>query len=1176
MSIRTLSLTVALLVAASISMSARADVPGLLHYQGYLTDVEGTPVSGVWTVTFTFFEEQVGGQDFFSEAQVIEPDVGVFSVVLGSQPGNGIEPAWFSGGAAWLELTVDDGVADPVVLQPRQRVTSHPYAMWTDSAATCGEATNALGLGGAPAESFATVDALTSLVAEEDLAGLLEALGYTPGGGGDYGDEDVQAYLDFIGVAPGGGYTDAEVAAYLLLNGYAPGPYFDGDYASLMNPPDLSAYLTVADLADFVVGDELLGEVAASGLFLMADGSVVASGDLDIGGYQLIDVVVENASAADAPEDAVGGQLWFDTDEDALKVFDGADWVTLGAAASLTDLDCDGCVDPDDVAFGYAGAPAQGGAAFSAMGLVCEGCVEASALGISWALATSPGGDAAGLDCVGCVSLGHISTDAVLAANHVYDNTASGLNSATVQDAIDELAEVGPSAVNEGNGTIVSYVGQWGLPAYGTASQYIHLLNPTDPKVIAYLYGDQDQSFATSDDVSATNEIAPNQYIYNIAGTAGQTSFTAANTTVLATGSHVLLYRTVGTGGTGQGAGEWEVVEVVTVNGSTVTIAAPLKMSWADNGPTDGQNQGVVAATYDTLQVASGGIVRPQTTMNDNAEYGGIVYIRAGTVTVKSGGRIHADGYGFASYNSYEYVGDSHCSAGNINQRQPNCNGGGGGCCSSNCGGGGGGNKSVGMSASTYSCSQPGQGGMPFGIDDPSILTMGGAGGNADNWYNSSGSNGNGGGLVVIGAKSVVVEAGGEISANGWDGQANYCGAGAGGSVALFAGEVVNNGTIEAVGGIGHKSGSYYGGDGGEGWVHIADMVPGMAKETFPRGVSLSVDGVDVTAQIGDPNGKGAPHWDAAEQLWGADGVDVWSSGPLDLSAVGNWTLGEHRIELAETGGVGGNLKLYTYVVYPFSKSSLPGNNTCGEPQVLDLMAGGTVVVSGTTEDIMGKIKATDDYVQPFCGGSGGPDVVYQFTLTDWRRLTIDTTAPFSPRIYIRKTICSSGDAVACGDDSFVTADLKNGTYYLFVDSDGNLQKGNFTLSILAEPPSPPPNDTCAAPEQLIFQNGVAEKYGVSLFTNDDYSAGCGGAGGPDNVYSFDIPPGTQQAAVTVDADFETVIYLAKASCAGPYIACAPAAEYTIGWPEAGTYYLILDGKTPGDKGEYTINVTLQ
>ena len=600
---------VGLVALMLVAPAARAEVPGLLHYQGYLTDVEGTPVSGVWTVTFSFFEEQVGGAAFFTEAQVVEPDVGVFSVVLGSQPGNGIEPAWFSGGTAWLGLTVDDGVADPVVLQPRQRVTSHPYAMWTDAAGTCGEATNALGLGGEPAENYVLTEALTSLVSEEDLPTLLEALGVLPGGG-TYGDADVQAYLDLLGIAAGAGYTDEDVAAYLLLNGFEPGPWFDGDYMSLENLPDLSVYLTAADLADVVVGAELLDQVAASGLFLMADGSVVASGDLDLGGYQLLDVVIENAAAADAPEEPVGGQLWFDTDDDALKVYDGADWVTLGAATDLSNLECDGCVDPEDVSFGYAGAPGQGGAAYSAMGLVCEGCVEASALGVSWALGTSPGGAAAGLDCVGCVTLGHLSADATHAANQAYDDTDTQLGAATVQGAIVALdAKVeatGPGSVKEGNGTIVAYEGQWGLPAYGTVTQYIHLLNPASPKILAYLYGGEDTSFASSNNLVVAYDFAPNQYSSNVQGLAGQSVIQVQNPSVFTQGAHFMLYQTVGTGGTGAGAGIWELNSVLAVEGNTVHLAKPLEHSFVDTGTNTGQAQAIVAASYNNLEIVSG------------------------------------------------------------------------------------------------------------------------------------------------------------------------------------------------------------------------------------------------------------------------------------------------------------------------------------------------------------------------------------------------------------------------------------------------------------------------------------------------------------------------------------------------------------------------------------------
>ncbi|MBM4373324.1 MAG: hypothetical protein FJ098_16830, partial [Deltaproteobacteria bacterium] len=378
---------------------ARADVPGLLHYQGYLTDVEGTPVSGVWTVTFGLYTQQSGGTAFFAESQVVEPDVGVFSVLLGTQPGNSIDPGAFAGGAVWLQLTVNDGETPPVSLMPRQRVAAHPYAMWTDSAGTCDEAADAAALGGVPAASYALKTALTGLVDEDDLPALLALLGFTPGG--SYGDDDVQAYLDLIGITPGGGgYGDPDVADYLAMNGFEPGPYFDGTWASLSGKPD---FVTHAELADFVVTEDILDEVAESGLFLMADGSVVASGDLDLGGNELLDVVIENASAASPPTGPKQGQLWFDTTAKALKVYNGTQWIALGSGGgSVNDLQCNGCVDASDVSFGYAGAPAQGGAAFSAMGLVCDGCVDETTLGVDWALGTAPGGAAADLDCVGC------------------------------------------------------------------------------------------------------------------------------------------------------------------------------------------------------------------------------------------------------------------------------------------------------------------------------------------------------------------------------------------------------------------------------------------------------------------------------------------------------------------------------------------------------------------------------------------------------------------------------------------------------------------------------------------------------------------------------------------------------------------------------------------------------
>ncbi len=858
--------------------------------------------------------------------------------------------------------------------------------------------------------------------------------------------------------------------------------------------------------------------------------------------------------------------------------------MTLGAAADLSNFECDGCVDPEDVSFGYAGAPAQGGAAFSSMGLVCDGCV----------------------------TLGHLDADVALAANHIYDDSGTQLGATTVQDAIAALdAKIqasGPGSVIEGNGTIVPYVEQWGLPSYGTATTHIHLLNPSQAKVVMYLYAGENSAFTTSNNLVVAYDFTPNQYSAGVSGNVGETALQVGNPSIFNTGTHVLIQQIVGTGGNGTGGGEWEVNQVVSVQGSTLQLVKPLENTYITCGDDCGRAQAVVAASYNQLEIVNGGNMLPASELANNGSSGGVIYVRAKNIIVKNGGKITADGAGFfgghyagsCQWGSYCGIpGDSYCNTGlSSHSNSSNCSGGGGAdvntcgwqggsyCQNANPGGGGGGNMEIGDPGSTgWNGYAAGAGGLDIGDLDDRMIFGGGGGGGYDNWC-QNGRGGDGGGLIVLGSKTIVVETGGKITANGMTGSPSnpscysnafpMTGSGGGGMIRLFTDIYTNEGTVEASGGPQHDGNKgTYGGKGGDGWVVQEDVIPGVVNESFAKGVQIWVDDQNITPQIGDPNNMGAPFWDAATDKWGADGLTQWSTGPLDVTALANWTLGEHTIELKETGGAGGDLKLYVYVIYPFTASTVPQNNTCAAPVTLDVMSG-SVVTSGTTEDTMGKIKATDDNVQAFCGGSGGPDVVYQFTLTEWRNLTVDVNAPFEPRVYIRKANCAGGEAVACGTGHVETGDLKSGTYYLFVDGDGNLQKGNFTLNIVAEEPGSPSNDTCADPKELVFVDGAAQQYGVSLFAANDYFAGCGGEAGADSVYSFEVPPGTSGFTVQVDADFDPVVYLSKGACGSPFIACAPSDQYTMGWPEPGTYYLVVDGKTAADKGEFTVSVTMQ
>jgi hypothetical protein len=84
--------------------------------------------------------------------------------------------------------------------------------------------------------------------------------------------------------------------------------------------------------------------------YLRADGSRALSGSWDLAGQQLLNLVVHNAASGGAPADPAPGQLWWDTTEEALKVFDSAQWVAVGNPAP--DVACAGCVEQSDIGEG--------------------------------------------------------------------------------------------------------------------------------------------------------------------------------------------------------------------------------------------------------------------------------------------------------------------------------------------------------------------------------------------------------------------------------------------------------------------------------------------------------------------------------------------------------------------------------------------------------------------------------------------------------------------------------------------------------------------------------------------------------------------------------------------------------------------------------------------------------
>ncbi|MFH2055174.1 MAG: hypothetical protein ABIJ61_04385, partial [bacterium] len=125
-----------LLVCLS-AISAQAQVPTQISYQGRLLDAADVPISGSVSLTFRIFDDPSGGSELWSETHpVVEVSDGLFKVSLGEitplsadvlAPGSG---GGGGGGAVYLRyLEIQVGADTPIT--PRTLLTSAPYSVAT-------------------------------------------------------------------------------------------------------------------------------------------------------------------------------------------------------------------------------------------------------------------------------------------------------------------------------------------------------------------------------------------------------------------------------------------------------------------------------------------------------------------------------------------------------------------------------------------------------------------------------------------------------------------------------------------------------------------------------------------------------------------------------------------------------------------------------------------------------------------------------------------------------------------------------------------------------------------------------------------------------------------------------------------------------------------------------------
>jgi len=114
---------IVILSLALIPAATAAEVPGLLNYQGTLTDQYGLALDDTLSLTFSIYSVPAGELPLWTETQApVAVSQGIFNVLLGSV--NTLTDSVFDEPTRWLGITV---LGEPE-MQPRQQIVTVGYA----------------------------------------------------------------------------------------------------------------------------------------------------------------------------------------------------------------------------------------------------------------------------------------------------------------------------------------------------------------------------------------------------------------------------------------------------------------------------------------------------------------------------------------------------------------------------------------------------------------------------------------------------------------------------------------------------------------------------------------------------------------------------------------------------------------------------------------------------------------------------------------------------------------------------------------------------------------------------------------------------------------------------------------------------------------------------------------
>ncbi len=239
------------------------------------------------------------------------------------------------------------------------------------------------------------------------------------------------------------------------------------------------------------------------------------------------------------------------------------------------------------------------------------------------------------------------------------------------------------------------------------------------------------------------------------------------------------------------------------------------------------------------------------------------------------------------------------------------------------------------------------------------------------------------------------------------------------------------------------------------------------------------------------------------------------------------------------------------------------------------------IPLSRTDPTVSGDTFAAKDDVAGQCGGTGAPDQIYRLDVATRTRFSAHLVKEESSHQLVLLKGCTGPKAeLDCGKT--VDRVLAPGTYYVAVDGDSPVSFGKFTFE-WATRDTQAQDVACRAPQRIREGESVSGSTLGSVV--DKFTPSCAtdsSGGAPDAVYQIVVASRRHVHLRLRTGGWGGVLSLRKtcleadrASTAASEVEChaeeGPDVEYD-GTLDAGTYYVIVDGKEPSSAGSFTLD----